>query len=1046
MKKLLKIGLIVFGVFLVLFVGAIIALKVMYPPEKVRKIVETELSKAAKRDVQVKDASLSLYPIFGLMIDGIRVSNTSRGITIEQPGSLWALLKKQNLKKKFVNVSLNGKQLEEVDTKDQTLKKGDKLRISRKDFRNKEALFGLKKLVVELKVLPLFSNKVVIKKILLDQLEILVEVDKRGSFNFDDMIPKSDGKKKKPEKKKETKKSKDGGLPISLRLNSFEIKNSKIVYANQKTRQEITLGDINQNVSVKFNSDMTDVVTKGLFEIKKMSFRGRGIPVRKSGVYFMLRHNLKLNLKAANLKIEDLTLGFQKTFITTKGTINGYSKPVKKMDLSIKTNRLRIVDLFKEVPTAYFPQSRKMKVGGHTKLAVYVKGSMDARKKGSLPGIKGLFQLQKVMVQYPDLPKAINDLDADIHFTTDSLNIKKFALKLGQDPVSLKAKIDHFKKPIVDVLLKANINLANLGDVMKLPKGTSLKGKINADITAKGKVIPKQPEAINVNGNIDFLNLVAVTPAVKKPVQMNGKFLFSNKAITLKGFKSVIGRSSFTMDMNIKDYLGLALKKNPENVTMVTYTVTSPLLDLNEMLGKKKTPKGPPKSAPKSAPAPKAGKNDEDLSNKPIVIPKLPNVVFVGKIRVKKILYDNLPIRNGRIDLNYKNRQVDFGMYADLFTGKVKEKMVFNFTNAKRFWATNHFSCTKMEANDFISNFNDLLKDDGKLFTRLKRMDNTTYGKLDLVTSFKTHGNTQRALKKNLKGTTKIKIYKARFKNATVLGGIANAMPKLIQRFIPKLNNFRARRLMGMNIEIENEKLKISDINISTRKFALKGGGTVGFDSSTNMKLDFVLSRSLSRKILRKQKRLRRTAKRLMGRVGRGKLLAKIKGQLGKAMDNAQLIPSDKKGRITPQVGTSGKISEMKYNFLGFKGQAKSSGSGAAGGNLADQAKKALKDQLNKAKARARREAMRLKRKAEAKARAMAAKAKAKAQAAANAAKAKAQAAANAAKAKADAAARAAKERARKAKERARKLAEEKKRKAKEKAKKKAKGLLKSIF
>ncbi|MBU52171.1 MAG: hypothetical protein CL920_26050 [Deltaproteobacteria bacterium] len=1039
MKKLLKIFGILFLIFIGLLIAGVIAIKVMYPPKKVRAIVEKQLSDVAKRDIQVKNASLSLFPVFGVSVEGLKISNTSRHFTVQKDAMLWDILKRDNLDKRYVLVKRNGKDLEDVDKEDIKIAKGDKLAIARQDFKTDEPLFAINKLLVAVKVMPLLSRRIEIQKITLDKLQILVEVDKRGSFNFDDLIPKSDKKAKKApkvEKKvaKKAPKESDSAKsePLNIRLNAFEIINSKISYLNQKTGQFIVLDDINQKLSVSFDSAMKDILTEGLFEIKKISVSGRGLPVRKSGLYFKLKHKLHVNAKAGNMKLDELTVGFQKTNITTKGTVKGYDKPVRDLDLKITTNTLRLQDLFREVPPAMFPQARKMSVKGNAKLAVNVKGKHDS-KKGTLPAINGLFKIMGGYFKYSDLPKAINKLNTDITFTMNSVNVKKFSLLLGADPVSMTAKVDNFKKPKIDVKLNANVNLGGLKDAVKLPKGMSLKGKIVADLKAKGVVDVKNYDAINVDGSVDMKDVVAVTSYVKKPTQVNGKLVFSNDKVELAKMTTKIGRSSFTTTLTVKDYLVQVLpKKHRNKSTVVTFTMDSPLMDLNEMLGIKSTSKSSKSGKTKKVAKASKSSSSSSTGNEPYSIPKLPNVEFVGKINIAKLQYSTIPIKKAKLTLTYKKGKMNMDMSAGWFDGKMVEKLAVDLTNPKRIKIKNTLNALKVEANDFISNFNDVPKPDGGFFDKLRSMDNVVYGKLNMYSNLTTSGITTNQFKKNLSGNIKTVLSRGRIKGATIFESMKSALPKIVQKFLPKMENLRSRGSTTLDMVVKQGKIHIDKLNIPTRKFALLGYGTIGLDAIMNMKMDIVLGRRISRKILRQQKRLMRAAKGALGKLGgNNPLLNQLKGHVGGALGKMKLIPSDKKGRVVPIIGNFGSISKMVHKFVGFKGGKVDTGDngGGKGKSLGASAKAAAKAALNKAKAKAKAAIAA----AKAKAMAEAKKAKAKAMAAANKAKAKAMAEAKKAKAKAMAEAKRAKAKARQQVAKKKKMLQKKAKDAKKK-------------
>lgn len=951
MKKVLKVLMIIAGIMLVLLIGAVITVKVMFPPAKVRAIVEKEASKVAKRNIQVTGASLSIFPTIGLEIKGIRVSNTRRDNVIQKPTQLWAFLASQGLKKRRVLVTLNGKAIDDPAAADIELKQGDKIRVSRKGFDDKAPMFALGRLFVAVKAMPLLQRKIIIQNVSIEKLKILVEVDGRGSYNFDDLAgsdKKEKPKQAKPKPKAKPKARQDGdeaAEPISLQLESFQIKDSSIIYRNKKSQQEIVLDDINQTLSASLDSNVKDVLTKGLLEIKKVSVRGRGIPVRQSGAYFMMKHDIKVDLKAGKLRINQFTVGFKSSYITVKGAVDQYNKPVRFVDLSVSTNKLRLHDLFREVPPAMFPQARKMKVKGTAQLSVNIKGKVGGKHK--TPGISGFFKMANAYIKYADLPKAINDLNADMSFTMDSLHVKKFGMKLGTNPISLVAKVNNFKKPNVDVKLNANVDLGTLKDVVKLSKGTSAKGVIKANITAKGVIDPKNPASTQVNGDIKLLDVVATTSSLKKPVKLNGTFAFSNQEVKLDKLVGNIGHSSFTMNMSIKDYLGLALpKKVRPKTTLINMTMNAPLLDLNEMLGYSSKSSGSSKSSKSSSGSKSSSSSSSSSSDdEPISVPKLPDVVVNGTITVGKLQYKNLPITKSKITLTYKNKHLAFALAAGLFEGRINEVFTVNMANPKRLVVTNKLHAKKVEANDFISNFNDLPKANDGLFGRLKSMDNTVYGKMDFLSDVKTSGITRRQLKNNLDGDVTTKLYRGHIKNATILTEMLKTVPKLVRKFLPQIKDIKTRKTMSMALKIKKGKLHLSDLSIPTRQFSLAGYGTISLDSSMNIKLDMALSRRLSRKILRLQRRLQRKAGGLLRKVAG----AQIAGQLGK-LTGGVLIPSDKKGRVVPILGALGLASKLSYKFLGFKGKNGTTAGGDGGGDIGKTAKKMLKKQLDNAK------------------------------------------------------------------------------------------------
>ncbi len=913
MKKFAKILAIMFAFFVVVMVGLTIFVKVVFPAERIKAMLAPVVSELTGRDVEIKDASVSVFPVIGFSIDSIKIKNTERTIVVKSDTTLSSYLTKFRLEPAYSIVKVNDSLITGFVDTDYKLKKGEKVAISRKGFSQDEALFAMKNITVNVKFMPLLKKKVEISKVLFDGISVLVEADKRGSFNFEDMIPPADTTK---EEEIDTTSTPLDSLPIDLSLESFEIRDARIIYRNLKDEQEIVLGDIDQHVDVIMDKTMDSVLTKGLLEVKNVSVSGKGLPIEKSDMKLIFSHDLYLQLKSGNLTINEMKAGFQKNVITVKGSVNNFLTESIGLDVALQTNVIKLEELFAEIPPALSPEIRKIKTSGTMQLGVAVKGELDTNNPQKLPKINGSFVMNNILVKYTDLPKSINNLNADIKFTENSLNMSKFGFNLGENPISVKALVQNFLAPKIDVAVKANLDLAIVKDVVPLPEGVSVSGKINSDLTAKGEVDPKDPTKIAVNGGVDFLNIVATTPEVKKPVELDGAFLFSNEKLNLKDFKTVIGTSSVTTNMNISNYLGLILPKKANGSTVITFSMISPNFNVNEILGldieKLKKENSSKTTTPTSTPT-----EDGTTGDEPIIIPELPNVVFDGKIKFNKIDILTLPISNASMDLSYKNRKVDLDMGSTLFAGRITEKMNADFTS-KTIKVTNIFTSNNMEGNDFISAFNDILTDDGSIMSLIKSLDNTIYGKMNLNTKLSSAGYSVNQFKRNLAGNIDLKLYDGLIKSENIMGNIATGFPKEVVGLIPSLKNLEAKKFEA-KFGIKDEKILINQLETETKNgdFSMTGSST--FTGVLDLDTDVRFNKSVSDKMLNSQTLAKEKVADAANKAIKNDLLNKVVSQ---GINNAEIIPSDKEGRVTAVLNISGPTDNLKYSFKGFKGDA----------------------------------------------------------------------------------------------------------------------------
>jgi len=927
MKKLIKIFVIFLVFIMVMLIATPFIINALYSKEDIKKIVAPEVTKLVKRDIDLKDVNFSIYPILGFTIEGVSITNTLRTLTIQEDLNLDQLLAGQQLDKSSVIVEINGTKFNEIATLNKVLKKGDIIRISRKEF-SKGSLFSIDKIQVETELIPLFSKKVVIKNIILDKMKIVVEADKKGSFNFDDIIPKSDGKtKEEPSKKEENKE-----LPVKLTLKSFQIKDAEIIYKNMKEKQEIILTDINQTVSVNADKKMEKIVTKGLFEIKSITVKGEGIPVNKSGMTFSLSHNLKIDLLNGNIDISEIKTGFQQTSISLKGAIKNFDKPVKNLDLKVKSNNISIAGIVADIPTALAPEVRKIKAKGNLSFALNVKGNIDETKPEKQPAVNGSIKIKEVYVKHADFPESLNSFNAQIGFTNNSLKIPYLSLKLGSNPISLKALIDNFKSPSIDVDLKSSLNLSVLKKITALPKGTAVSGTIQTDIAAKGKVDPNNPAAIKVNGSVNFKNVNVKTAELKTKANINGSLILNNEMIKIKDFVTKFNKSSVKFNMTVSNYLSQLLpQKQNDKPVMVNYKMTSPLLDINEIIHIKKG---------------KELKNQEQDSDDPIIIPELPNVIVNGNINFKKILYLTIPVKNASVKLLYKNRVLSLNSGAHLYSGKISEELTLNFKN-KNIIINNKFSSIKMEANDFISNFNDLLDDDGAINSKIKDLDNTVYGKINLTTSARTSGIKPSQFKKNLDADLMVKIYNGKIVNAKIIKGLTSDLPSIIKDVAPDLSTLKSKKPIITKLKVKNEKIIIEEFKASPQGHVVLSKGTVGFNTSVDMNSEIILSKKISKKITSNQRKLKKGVGSYANKLAKGNKYAKT--LTNKALSKATLIPVNNNGLVVVGIKIGGTVSNPKFSFDGFKGNNAPKGSG--GKDKSGNIKKDIEKELNKIKA-----------------------------------------------------------------------------------------------
>jgi hypothetical protein len=109
-----------------------------------------------------------------------------------------------------------------------------------------------------------------------------------------------------------------------------------------------------------------------------------------------------------------------------------------------------------------------------------------------LPAFGLKTQIKDGMFQYPSLPTAVNNVQMDLSIDNkdgiiDNTNIDlaKFHVDLGKNPIDVRAKIQTLTNMKVDAKAIAKINLAELMQMFPM-QGLAIKGNYSLDATAKG--------------------------------------------------------------------------------------------------------------------------------------------------------------------------------------------------------------------------------------------------------------------------------------------------------------------------------------------------------------------------------------------------------------------------------------------------------------------------------------------------------------------------------------------------------------------------------
>ena len=832
-KSPLKLLVILFSVLLLLIGGGIATLYIMFPSQKIIALIVPQVEKALARKVTVENAGITLYPSLGVTISGVRIANTPREGFSKDP---------------FVNIN----------------------RFS-----------------IAVSVLSLFKGYPEITEIVLDRPQLLIESDKTGAGNLDDLAPSDNSAPFSLP-----------ALPVPLSLKKFVITNGSLVYDDKKGGSRIIVESVNEEIAIAIDKELKDVKTTGSLVLAQVSVKTGDIKKPLTNLKITLTHNINADLVAGTITVNELRLSLQKIALTLKGSVKKATTPAPILDLAMASDPIQLADILKEIPVELAPMVAKLTAGGVMEVSLAVKGALEQGKQ--LP-VQGKFSIKNGRVKSTDLPEAITDLNIDCSFTDKDLTVKAMKMMLGESPVAIEGTVTNFQDPIVNVQAHADVQLDKIKEILALPAGSSLAGRLKLDVTARGKADPSDPAKLDCKGTADLVNVEALWPPLIKPAVINGTVTLTSKAIG-ENLRVAIGASSLVMKAEVTNYLTMLLadstKKQPRPA--IDFTVTSPFLNVDEFI-----------KPPVDSPATDAAAADD--KNAPLLAP-LPGVDVKGAITAGKLVYRGFTMDKVTVKVTEVNNVADVALTTGFSGGSIDNALHADVKNVNNVVFSNKLSVRNVEVNDLMRRFGDYIKPVTPLNRELREINNNLFGRVNIQSSLAGNGKTSDALMKSLAGTITAIMANGKIINTPVQQAAQNSFAQFLKT--DKLGSLEVINFKSLAaaIHIADGNAVVDELKILSDAGDWTVKGNVGFDALMNMAVATKLTKEMSARLTGAEGAVKSAVKSAASKYLQGTQYAGATGLL----DNVDLVPRDRDGRVTLRFGLGGPVAGPKISGLAF--------------------------------------------------------------------------------------------------------------------------------
>ena len=364
-----------------------------------------------------------------------------------------------------------------------------------------------------------------VKAIELDKPRIKVTVLKDGRASYDIALPDI------TEQPVDT--AAEEPADFNLKIERWAITNGVIEYRDYSSPMTAKIVNLNHEGSGDFSLDEFDLKTTTTVDALSYSM---------DGISYMAEDELEAKLDMhINQSKEKYT--FSENHIRLNAFVFGFDGFVQmmngqpKLDLEYHAEETSFKSFLSLIPAAYTEDFAEVKSEGSLAFDGFAKGLVG---DSTIPSFEFNLKVKDGMFQYPDLPKAAKDIQLDLQVANESglleqtkINLRNFAMKLGEDPLKAQATIEGLEEMLIDAMVNAKVDLAGLASVLPM-EGVDLKGQFSMDAQAKGTYNgSSEPMQLpNLKANLKLIDGYLSTPDMPAPLD---KLQFTTQVRVPKG-------------------------------------------------------------------------------------------------------------------------------------------------------------------------------------------------------------------------------------------------------------------------------------------------------------------------------------------------------------------------------------------------------------------------------------------------------------------------------------------------------------------------------
>jgi hypothetical protein len=427
--------------------------------------------------------------------------------------------------------------------------------------------------------------------------------------------------------------------PFNLELKNYSINDGYISYRDSTGNMYAEIINLQHSGSGDFTADNFTLSTKTSADA--VNFIMSNVPYLVN-TKTIVNADIQVDNKISKYTFRTDEIALNELKIATDGFFQLVNDSTYNMDIRFNAPTTDFKNILSLIPVIYQKDFAKVKTSGKAIFNGAVKGTMAPNK---IPAYHVNLNIANGFFQYPDLPAPVKNINVDMKVdnpdgVTDHtvVDIPRAHFEMENDPFDFRMLM---KTPVsdmwIDAAAKGKLDLSKITRMVKLEKGTDIKGLLNADLSIKGFVDAVQKQQFDrfaAAGTIALNGFSYVAKDYPDGVALQKLLMtFNPKNVTLNEATGTYLKTNFTANGFVNNLIAYALKDRPLNGGI---NIKADRLNVNNWMG--------------------TDTASSETASEPFIVPA--NLDLTLNALVDQVKYDNLLMNNVSGSLHLANETV----------------------------------------------------------------------------------------------------------------------------------------------------------------------------------------------------------------------------------------------------------------------------------------------------------------------------------------------------------------------------------------------------